>query len=71
MELSPKWLLAICANLICLIGLCEIGMINAQRTYLDLKYINEYRSLRGGLFKYIGRTDTDSAYLWNLRRQVG
>lgn len=47
----------------------SVGYGNGQVTSLD-KYIKEYRSLRNGLFNYIGRSDTDSSYLWNLKRQV-
>lgn len=56
----------------CFIGafiLSDVKPVDAQRTFLD-KFINEYRSLRGGLFKYIGRSDTESSYYWNLKRQV-
>lgn len=42
---------------------------DAQRTFLD-KFVNEYRSFRGGLFNIIGRSDTESSYYWNLKRQV-
>lgn len=42
--------------------------VQAQRTSLD-RYINEFRSFRESLFRIIGRSDTDSAYLWNLKRQ--
>lgn len=55
--------------IISLLLLCYIRQTNAQRTILD-KFINEYRALRGTLFKFIGRSDTDSAYIWNLKRQV-
>lgn len=57
---------------VCFIGasiILDVKPVNAQRTFLD-KFINEYRSLRGGLFKFIGRSDTDSSYYWNLKRQV-
>lgn len=57
---------------VCFIGasiLLDVKPVDAQRTLLD-KFINEYRSLRGGLFKFIGRSDTDSSYYWNLKRQV-
>lgn len=30
----------------------------------------QYRKFRNGLFKYIGRTDTDWAYNWNVKRGV-
>lgn len=69
MELSIKRLLTLCTVIICSLISCEIGVINAQRTFLD-KFINEYRSFRGGLFKFVGRTDTNAAYLWSLKRQV-
>lgn len=42
--------------------------VQAQKTSLD-QYIKEYRAIRGSLFKLIGRSDTESAYLWNLRRE--
>lgn len=48
----------ILANFVC---------VQAQRTSLD-KFINEYRVFRSTLFKLVGRTDTDPAYLWNLKR---
>lgn len=57
---------------VCFIGtsiLLDVKPVDAQRTLLD-KFIMEYRSLRGGLFKFIGRSDTDSSYYWNLKRQV-
>lgn len=69
MKLSFKRMLTIYVYIICLLIVCEIDTINAQRTFLD-KFINEYRIFRGGLFKFVGRSDTDSAYLWNLKRQV-
>lgn len=40
-----------------------------QRTSLD-NFIKEYRSFRTGLFNFVGRTDTDATYMWNLRRKV-
>lgn len=52
-----------------LLVFCDIRTTNAQRTVLD-NFINEYRTLRYGLFKFIGRSDTSSSYLWNLKRQV-
>lgn len=42
--------------------------VQAQRTSFD-RYIKEYRAIRSSLFKLIGRSDTESAYLWNLRRE--
>lgn len=69
MELSLKRLLIVCAYTICVLIVCEIGTISAQRTILD-KFIDEYRKFRGGLFKFVGRSDTESSYLWNLKRQV-
>lgn len=69
MELSLKRLFTIGVYIVCALIVCEIGKISAQRTILD-KFINEYRSFRGGLFKFVGRSDTESAYLWNLKRQV-
>lgn len=69
MELSLKRLFTIGVYILCVFIVCEIGKISAQRTILD-KFINEYRSFRGGLFKFVGRSDTESAYLWNLKRQV-
>lgn len=57
---------------VCFIGasiLLDVKPVDAQRTLLD-KFIKEYRSLRGGLFKFIGRSDTDSSYYWNLKHQV-
>lgn len=41
---------------------------NSQRTSLD-KFIIGYRALRYGLFKLIGRSDTDASYLWNMKRR--
>lgn len=69
MELSLKRLFTIGVYIMCVFIVCEIDKISAQRTILD-KFINEYRSFRGGLFKFVGRSDTESAYLWNLKRQV-
>lgn len=69
MELSLTRLLTVYMYINCVLIVCEIGKINAQRTFLD-KFITEYRTFRGGIFKFVGRTDTDSAYLWNLKRQV-
>lgn len=69
MELSLRRLFTIGVYIMCVFIVCEIGRISAQRTILD-KFINEYRSFRGGLFKFVGRSDTESAYLWNLKRQV-
>lgn len=69
MELSLNRLLAVCVYIMCVFVVCEIGTISSQRTILD-KFIDEYRKFRGGLFKFVGRSDTESAYLWNLKRQV-
>lgn len=42
--------------------------VQTQKTSLD-RYLPEYRTFRESLFKIIGRSDTDAAYLWNLKRQ--
>lgn len=55
--------------IVCLIILFEINSVHTQRTFLD-KFINGYRKFRVGLFKFVGRSDTDAAYLWSLKRQV-
>lgn len=63
-----RWLImsiAIAYLIIC----CQISTIDAQRTFLD-NFINEYRIFRIGLFKFVGRSDTDAAYMWSLKRQV-
>lgn len=69
MKLSTKRWLMVYIYIIAFIILCEIGAVHSQRTFLD-KFINEYRKFRVGLFKFIGRSDTDAAYQWNLKRQV-
>lgn len=66
--LFERWLI-ICIAIVYLIICCQISTINAQRTFLD-KFINEYRKFRIGLFKFVGRSDTDAAYSWSLKRQV-
>lgn len=65
--LKRQFIVSIC--IIYLVNDYEICTVNAQRTFLD-KFINEYRTFRGGLFKFVGRSDTDSAYIWSLKRQV-
>lgn len=69
MELSLKRLVTLFSYVIVVGSLYEFSAIHAQRTFLD-KFINEYRAFRGGLFKFIGRSDTDAAYSWSLKRQV-
>lgn len=69
MKLSIKRWLVVYIYTVCLIILCEIGTIQTQRTFLD-KFVNEYRKFRVGLFKFVGRSDTDAAYQWSLKRQV-
>lgn len=49
--------------------LLDVSRVDAQRSFLE-KFINEYRVLRGGLFKFIGRSDTDASYYYNYKRQV-
>lgn len=66
--LFERWLIVGIA-IICLIICGHISTIQAQRTFLD-NFINEYRKFRIGLFKFVGRSDTDAAYLWSLKRQV-
>lgn len=43
-------------------------IVNSQRTSLDA-FVKEYRILRNGLFKFIGRSDTNESYLWNMKRR--
>lgn len=69
MELLLKRELIVCICILCTIIEYEISPVSAQRTFLD-KFVNEYRTFRGGLFKFIGRSDTDAAYVWSLKRQV-
>lgn len=57
------------AYIVILLLFCDIRTAHAQRTVLD-NFINEYRTLRYGLFKFIGRSDTSTSYFWNLKRQV-
>lgn len=66
--LFKRWLF-ICVAIVCVIICNQISTIHAQRTFLD-KFINEYRKFRVGLFKFVGRSDTDAAYMWSLKRQV-
>lgn len=63
-----RWLI-VCIAIVYLIICCHISTIHAQRTFLD-SFINEYRKLRIGVFKFIGRSDNDAAYKFNLKRQV-
>lgn len=67
-RLFERWLV-ICIAIMCLIFCCQISTIHAQRTFLD-KFISDYRRFRIGLFKFVGRSDTDAAYLWSFKRQV-
>lgn len=53
---------------ILLVAFSVFAIAGSQRTSLD-QFINEYRALRNGLFKFIGRSDTDASYLWNVRRR--
>lgn len=69
MELLFKRQFVVCICMFYVLIEYEICTVNAQRTFLD-KFINEYRTFRGGLFKFIGRSDTDAAYIWSLKRQV-
>lgn len=69
MKISLMRLITVCAYVISLTIVCEISTVIAQRTFVD-KFINEYRSFRGGLFNFVGRSDNEAAYLWNLKRQV-
>lgn len=56
--------------IVILLLFCDIRTAHSQRTILD-NFISEYRVLRRGLFEFIGRSDSSSAYYWNLKRQVG
>lgn len=69
MELWCKRLLTATAYIMCLLIMWNTGAISAQRTFLD-KYIHQYRTFREELFKFVGRTDTEASYRWNLKRQV-
>ncbi|XP_031640385.1 phospholipase B1, membrane-associated [Contarinia nasturtii] len=68
MKVSFKRLITIWAYIIGLMIVSKISTVSAQRTFFD-KFINEYRSFRGGIFKFVGRSDTEAAYLWNVKRQ--
>lgn len=69
MKLSIERWLTGCILIVCLVICNEIDSIHAQRTFLD-KFINDYHKFRAGLFKFIGRSDNEQAYLWSLKRQV-
>lgn len=50
-------------------SLLMVNVALAQVTFLD-KYLSEYRSLRHSLFNFIGRSDGQRSYNWNLKKQV-
>lgn len=66
---SSLTLFSIYCTIVIVINFRDIITVNGQRTSLD-KYLNEYRVFRNSLFKYIGRSDTTSAYIYNLKRNV-
>lgn len=47
---------------------CDI--VNGQKTSLDSKFIYQYRAIRSSLFKFIGRSDTNAIYNYNLKTSV-
>lgn len=61
-------LYSIYCTMIIVINLCDI--VNGQRTSLDSKYINQYRTFRSTLFKFIGRSDTTAIYNYHLKTHV-
>lgn len=49
--------------------ICATVIVCGQITFLD-NYITSYRKLRTNIFHFIGRSDTETAYKWNLDRGV-